>query len=307
MMKISKGHMLLFITALLFYGLSFALNFVDHVPFPMLVTIGSQALIVIPALVYAAVRKVPVTGMVRIKKTRPVNFVMAFLVLLCSYPVIAVLNLISMFFVENAVSDTMSVMIARYGFFLPFFVVAVMPGFCEEFLFRGVVYGTYSKGHPLAGMLVSAAAFGLMHGNFNQMPYAMFLGIVFVLMLEATDSVLVTMFMHFLLNGANVVMMYVTGPEVYAGNASDSVRALFAELTASAGIQAVMGVMVIYIMIAVCFAAAAFALIFATFYINRRSMRQIFLHRKDESGQRIFDFWLLGFLVLMILVIVFQI
>lgn len=212
-----------------------------------------------------------------------------------------------MFFVENAVTDTMSYMLTNYGFFLPFFIVAVMPGFAEEFLFRGVVYSGYSKSYPVAGLLISATAFGLMHGNFNQMPYAMFLGAVFVLMLEATDSIWVTMFMHFLLNGANVIMMYVAGPEAYmeGGAASVSVREMFVQMAAQSGVAFVFFALVIYVLIAVFFAAAACALIYLTFMINKRSLSVCFRKKETDVKNRPLDFWLLGFAVIMILVIIF--
>lgn len=307
MNRISKGNMLLFITTVLFYGTSLIVSFMGSISYPMLLQIFAQALLVIPSMIYALVHKMSIPKMVRMKKTRPVNFIMAILVLACSYPVIMVLNLISMFFVENAVTDTMSYMLTNYGFFLPFFIVAVMPGFAEEFLFRGVVYSGYSKSYPVAGLLISAAAFGLMHGNFNQMPYAMFLGAVFVLMLEATDSIWVTMFMHFLLNGANVIMMYVAGPEAYmeGGAASVSVREMFVQMATESGSAAVFAALVIYVLIAVFFAAAACALIYLTFMINKRSLRACFRKKETDAKNRPLDFWLLGFAVIMILLIIF--
>lgn len=312
MNKIRKGHMLLFITALLFYGINIVLSSLDILYFPLLISILVQALIFIPTLIYAAVKRVSISKMVRMKKTRPINFLMAILVLLCSYPVIIVLNMISMFFADNAVSDSMGYMMLRYGFWIPFFMVAIMPGFGEELLFRGALYGSYAKSRPLAGLFISAAAFGLMHGNFNQMPYAMVLGVVFVLMLEATDSIWVTMFMHFLLNGSNVILMYMVGPEMYlmsGENPSDSMRYLFASIVMEQGLGMFLGILAIYGLIALCFAAAAAALIYLTYQINHRSIKEIFSGRKVQPPilhkEPIFDFWLLGFVLVMIVVMIF--
>ncbi len=41
------------------------------------------------------------------------------------------------------------------------------------------------------------ADFRTLHLNFNQMPYAVYLGIVFALMVEATGSIYTSMLMHF--------------------------------------------------------------------------------------------------------------
>ena len=62
--------------------------------------------IFIPGILYCLVKKLPLTQAAGFKKTRPVNFLMAFIVLVCSYPVIVVLNMLSMFFVENAVQNS---------------------------------------------------------------------------------------------------------------------------------------------------------------------------------------------------------
>ena len=58
-------------------------------------------------------------------------------------------------------------------------------------------------------MKLSALIFGLLHLNFNQMPYAVYLGIVFALMVEATGSIYTSMLMHFLLNGFNVTINFI--------------------------------------------------------------------------------------------------
>ena len=45
------------------------------------------------------------------------------------------------------------------------------------------------------------------------MPYAFFLGIIMALMLEATDSIITTMIMHFSLNGFTTVLSFFYRPE----------------------------------------------------------------------------------------------
>ncbi len=324
MNKIRKGHMILFITALIFIGFSYVVSIAanhlgDHYH-PIIAMAVSECLLCIPFLIYAAVKKISVPRAIRMKKTRPINFLLAALVLLCAYPVVLVLNMISMIFVDNAVTDTMGALLTGYGPVLTLVTVAVLPGFAEEFLFRGVVYGSYAGYRALAGLIISAVFFGLMHGNFNQMPYAIFLGVVFVLMLEATDSIWITMFMHFLINGSNVLMMYLAGPVEYLVDAqtSMSVRGMFYSMILEDGFIVFLGVMIIFALMALFFAAATAALIYLTYQVNHRSAKQIFLgnsgrgeqafHGPDGSmsaakprqKEKIFDFWMLGFILLMV-------
>ena len=54
---------------------------------------------------------------------------------------------------------------------LEFITIALVPAFCEEFLFRGVVLSTLMPYGKSTAVVVSAVCFGLMHGNFYQFLY----------------------------------------------------------------------------------------------------------------------------------------
>ena len=82
--------------------------------------------------------------------------------------------------------------------------VAILPAFVEEFAFRGVIMGTlrpYSEG---AAILISSAAFALMHGNFVQMPFTFCCGLVFAYIDIKVNSLLPSVIVHFLNNGLSV-------------------------------------------------------------------------------------------------------
>ncbi len=148
----------------------------------------SQVSLILPLAVYCiATRSNPLT-LIRFKKTKPVNIIMAILVMALSYPVIILLNFISMLFVDNAMASVLPSAL-NLGLIPAIILMALLPAIIEESVFRGSLYNTYSRRRPLAGVFFSAFLFGLMHMNFNQMPYAFFLGIIMALMLEATDSI----------------------------------------------------------------------------------------------------------------------
>jgi len=136
------------------------------------------------------------------------NIKMAVAVIISAYPVVAILNSFSMLFVKNQVAAVMPYMM-KLGYFPMLLVMAVMPAVNEEFLCRGILYGAYRQQSKKAGICLSALIFGLFHLNFNQMPYAVYLGIIFALMVEATGSIYTSMLMHFLLNGFNVTINFI--------------------------------------------------------------------------------------------------
>ena len=56
--------------------------------------------------------------------------------------------------------------------------MAATPAIVEELAYRGFILGNYRYGGRLAAIIISGIMFGVMHMNFNQMAYAMILGIL---------------------------------------------------------------------------------------------------------------------------------
>ena len=214
MKKISSAHVLLLvITAfqlVVSLGLSLLLAFVPGFYLPMwLQLLLSPLTMVIPFAIYCIwTRSNPLT-LIRFKKVKPLSIVLAVLVMVFAYPVIILLNLLSMLFVDNAMANVLP-SVVEMGIIPALLLMAVIPAVMEETIFRGCLYNAYSRVRPLAGVFLSALLFGLMHMNFNQMPYAFFLGVIMALMLEATDSIVIPMIMHFSLNGFTTVLSFLT-------------------------------------------------------------------------------------------------
>lgn len=77
-----------------------------------------------------------------------------------------------------------------------FITVSLAPAVCEEFLFRGVVYGNLRRfGVPFA-VIVSSALFALMHENIAQTIYTFAGGIALALCYELTGSIWCGTFLH---------------------------------------------------------------------------------------------------------------
>jgi hypothetical protein len=205
---------------------------------------------------------------------------MAVLVLILSYPAIVMLNLLSMMFVQNAMSSVMSAM-TSLGPVSMLFVMAVMPAFDEEFLCRGILYHAYRPVSKVRGAILSALIFGLLHLNFNQMPYAFYIGIVFALMVEATGSIYTSMVMHFLLNGFNVGMTYLAA---VSGSMTTSESQITTVSDMSAG--RLVGAIVVLVIFTILTALA----IIKTFKMNGRTIR----NEKKEDGS-VWDIWIVVF------------
>ncbi len=97
------------------------------------------------------------------------------------------------------------------GFLLSVLVIAVFPALFEEFACRGVMLGMLAdKTSASSAIFVSAMFFGLMHGNFVQIPFAFIVGLALALAYVKTGSMWVPMAIHFLNNFFSVVLDYLT-------------------------------------------------------------------------------------------------
>ena len=90
---------------------------------------------------------------------------------------------------------------------LELFMTAVLPGFCEEFTHRGLLfYGYRDSGFKV--VLVSALLFSLMHQNIRQTGYTFFDGIVIALLFYYTGSIWPGIIVHFINNAYSVLSGY---------------------------------------------------------------------------------------------------
>jgi membrane protease YdiL (CAAX protease family) len=85
---------------------------------------------------------------------------------------------------------------------------AVLPAIIEEFIFRGYVLGSLRAHGDGVAIVVSAALFGLFHGNLTQIPFAFILGLVMGYLMVATNSILPAVLVHFANNAMSVLLSY---------------------------------------------------------------------------------------------------
>lgn len=169
----------------------------------------NQLLLALPTLVYIVVTKVSVKELFRFNKIKVGT---VFLLILFAYlvmPFMQLINLLSMLIAKNEISGKITLITEGQPFIISLFVIAIVPAFLEESVYRGCFFNTYSKVSPMKAIVLSAFYFGLMHGNLNQFSYAFVMGMIFCLIVEATDSIFSSMIIHFVINGSSVVMLYV--------------------------------------------------------------------------------------------------
>ena len=168
----------------------------------------SQSLIFVPTVLYLFIMRKHVKDIIWFRRFHPLTLLLLPPLVLFMEPLITLLNAISMLFVRNEISHAASALVDHNTLGTSLFFMAFLPCVIEELAYRGVMFGSFHEAGRLKAILMSGFLFGLMHMNFNQMAYAIMIGLVFGFVVEATGSIIPTMIMHFLINGFSVVIKH---------------------------------------------------------------------------------------------------
>ena len=92
-----------------------------------------------------------------------------------------------------------------YEVILNFIVISIVPGFCEEFLFRGAILENCLPFGRTNAIVISSLLFAAMHQNIEQFFYTFVAGIVLGLIYERTGSIWNCTVLHILNNFVSVL------------------------------------------------------------------------------------------------------
>ena len=123
-----------------------------------------------------------------------------------------------------------------FGFLLSLLASAVVPPLVEEFACRGIILGSLRRYGDGFAIITSAILFGLMHGNFDQMPFAAMVGLVLGFIVVKTNSLWIAVAVHAANNFISVAFEY-----LLAGLSQNSQNLIYSLYLMSALIAGVIG------------------------------------------------------------------
>ena len=97
----------------------------------------------------------------------------------------------------------------RMGLLLCVVYVAVLPGICEEFLFRGMLLSAFEGEGTRRAMVLTSLLFMLMHGSLIGAPTEFILGLIIASLVIYTDSIYAGLIYHTVHNAATVLLQFV--------------------------------------------------------------------------------------------------
>ncbi|MBC8384175.1 MAG: CPBP family intramembrane metalloprotease [Candidatus Cloacimonetes bacterium] len=173
--------------------------------------IKTELLIILaPAIIVLRLSKTNFKESFRMNYTKPVNFL---LVLLMAIPV----YLIATFFMQLVnfiypIPETYLqnleklISIPDISIWMSLFIIAVLPGICEEILFRGYFMNVFKKHGFRNSIIITGILFGILHLDpFRMLPVTI-LGFWMGYLLLSTNSVFVPIFAHIINNSIALLL-----------------------------------------------------------------------------------------------------
>lgn len=211
------GMCLIAITAAM-YGLSFGVSLVLEIlqlnltPFQFeLVNMGLYALTMAPPVILTAVIcHQPIRPLSDHRPVRPLAFISLVFIglsvcIFANYVANYVVALLSNFgigvpdFSETVDGSPKSIVINLIS-------TAILPGICEELVFRGYILQSLRRYGDGFAVTVSAVLFGLVHGNALQIPFALIVGLICGYVVVQTRNIWIAIVIHTLNNAMSILL-----------------------------------------------------------------------------------------------------
>ena len=190
----------------------------------------SQLVYAVPMLIYLLRTQENPKKALRLHGLRPVTILLLIVFAYLITPALNVLNAVSMLFSTNIINNSLMGIVTEYPLWVGIIAIGAVPAILEESVYRGVLFNEYRKRNPLSGILISGLLFGLMHMNLNQFCYAFIMGVIFALLVEATDSLLASMVVHFTINATSVLISWFAEDAVMAEGKEELISYLYTVL-----------------------------------------------------------------------------
>jgi membrane protease YdiL (CAAX protease family) len=213
------GNVLYLIATLSLVGLGYLSQFLFFQPpaskegiFYLWVFVTEFVVILLPALLYLLVRRIPIKKAIRLKPLKLSQILVVAGLALSGYSVIAFLNYIWIWILTalggQVVPPPIPAMETGRDLMLGIAMIAGMAALAEEFLFRGVMMRGYERYGPRTAILVSGILFGVLHMETQGVIAKVILGILIGYLVYRTDSILAGVVYHFVNNGIALVLAY---------------------------------------------------------------------------------------------------
>ena len=206
------ANLLFMILAYLFIIGSFVMGYLN-VGFRWSIIIIQYVIIFIPILITMKLKGVSIRDRFKFNPIKLSTGLKTIFITFAAIPIAYMLNLIVNIILMKLDLFTIQQMdlgntTGAGNFFVLTFLLALTPGICEEFFFRGMMLSAYrDKMSPTKAILITGILFGLFHFNIQNLLLPSFLGIILAWLVYTTDSIYPSMIAHGTFNFIGSLLM----------------------------------------------------------------------------------------------------
>ncbi len=173
---------------------------------------GEVIFVLLPALIFLVAGRYNLKDTLKLRRTKPINYVIVVFMMMFALPVVGVLNaialgIIRLIFGRNLpipsldISDIPTLLIALL-------VIGVSAAVCEETLFRGLISKSYSCLGTVGSLALTSVLFGILHRDLQKIIGTALLGALIGFIVYRTKSIYAGMAAHFTNNAIAVLLTY---------------------------------------------------------------------------------------------------
>jgi sodium transport system permease protein len=167
-------------------------------------------LILLPVLLVLRISKNNISKVLRFNKTKPENYLLVLLMAIPAlFAAVGIGNLINLVFpVSETYLKSMQdlVSVDQKSIWTAILIVGLLPGICEEVMFRGYIINGFTRNGFWKAIVISGILFGLFHLDpFRLLPAAV-LGIYLGYLTLKTNSIFPAMLAHFVNNSMAILI-----------------------------------------------------------------------------------------------------
>ena len=205
-LTLTGANVLYFIVAIALLGYQFIASFIFGEAFAKnlyTVVIINQVLIGSFPVLYCVINRIDIREAFRIRKLEPAPALVIVLTAVPLYLGALMFNTIVMYVLQTVAEvpgQNLPALETPLDLTVGILIIAVMPGICEELMFRGLLLTAYEKRGSYRAVVFVSILFGLFHFDITNLAGPVFLGLVFGYYVVRTGSIFAGILAHFLNN-----------------------------------------------------------------------------------------------------------
>ncbi len=213
MMRNFFGNWIYLILLIIFIGVSFLLTKDSFIVNSLAIQLG---VVLIPTILFILlIKDTSIKEFIRFNKVSYKKIILSIGIIFLSYPIAVYINAIFNIFLylifgKVMTIDAIPLVDTEAKYILNIFLICLLPGICEETLFRGLFLRTSQIKGVKESILYTAFLFSIFHLNIFIAPGIFFLGIVMGYLVIYTNSIIPSMIAHFFNNFIAITMQFLT-------------------------------------------------------------------------------------------------